>query len=168
MKIPIFVSCPTTLSETQENCRKMIVKELDRLGLEPRALGRTDYPTDAPLKEVFTLARHCAGGVILGFSQVRVDSGVWKEGTPDEAQVTDPVRFPTPWNHLEAGILCSLRVPLVVFKEDGISGGIFDHGVTDVFINRMPTPALPAAEKKALGAVLMKWQADVRTYYYKL
>ena len=72
MKIPVFVSCPTTLREEKQLGRKIILDELDRLELEPRALGASDYPTDLPLREVYVLAKHCAGGVILGFEQIQV------------------------------------------------------------------------------------------------
>ena len=50
MRIPVFVSCPTSLSPEQESRRKVVVRELDRLALEPRALGRSDYPTNLPLR----------------------------------------------------------------------------------------------------------------------
>ncbi|UCE36704.1 MAG: hypothetical protein JSW00_14485 [Thermoplasmata archaeon] len=55
MKIPVFVSCPTMLNNNQENAREIIIHELDELGLEPRALGRTDYPTDFPLISLVTI-----------------------------------------------------------------------------------------------------------------
>jgi hypothetical protein len=67
MKIPVFVSLPTMLNDDQDAARKLILRELDRNGLEARSLGRSDYPTELPLREVLTIARHCAGGVILGF-----------------------------------------------------------------------------------------------------
>lgn len=50
--------------------------------------------------------------------------------------------FPSPWNHLESGILFGLHLPLLVFAEEGVSGGVFDRGVTDVFIHRMPSPTM--------------------------
>jgi len=153
MKIPVFVSAPTDLSPAQEASRRLIIRELEHSGLEWRALGRSDYPTELPLREVFTIARHCAGGVILGFTQFCADSGVWKPGTSGEKAIASPVCFPTPWNQLEAGILFSLGLPLLVFREAGISGGVFDHGVTDVFIHRMPTASISPQEKKALRAV---------------
>ena len=53
------------------------------------------------------------------------------------------------------------------FKEDGITGGVFDPGVTDVFIHPMPKAVLAASEKKALRAVFLKWQAQVRNTYYR-
>ena len=50
MKIPVFVSCPTTLNLEQEASRAIILEELARFELDPRALGRSDYPTDLPLR----------------------------------------------------------------------------------------------------------------------
>ena len=167
MKIPVFVSCPTALSPAQEGSRRLILRELERHNLEPRALGRSDYPTELPLREVHLLAKHCSGGVILGFEQFASPGGVWKRDAPGQKEVSGPVRFPTSWNHLEAGILFSMGLPLLVFAEDGISGGVFDHGVTDFFVHRMPPPEIKGTGKKGLQAAFQKWQASVREHYYK-
>jgi hypothetical protein len=167
LNIPVFVSCPTALSNEQDRCRKLVLRELDRQNLEPRALGRSDYPTELPLREVFLLARHCAGGVVLGFEQYQSAEGVWKRGTPNERPSSEPVPFPSAWNHLEAGVLYSLGLPLLVFAEQGVTGGVFDPGVTDVFVHHMPSPDMEAEAKRALQAVFQKWQASVRTRYYQ-
>lgn len=167
MKIPVFVSCPTVLSKAQQGARALVLAQLRRLGLEPRALGRSDYPTDLPLREVYVLATHCSGGVILGFEQFRVVGGTWKPDTTEKTKAKGPVAFPTPWNHLEAGILFSLGIPLLVFREPSISGGVFDPGVTDVFVHKMPKPPLASASKEELGAVFLKWQGAVREHYYR-
>jgi hypothetical protein len=167
MKIPIFVSCPTNLNLDQERSQKIILQELSRANLEPRALGRSDYPTELPLREVLILARHCAGGVILGFEQFHAETGTWKRGTTGLQRIDKPVPFPTAWNYLEAGILFSLGLPLLVFREEGITGGVFDNGVTDVFVHPMPVAGMSASKKKGLTAVFQKWQAGVRTQYYR-
>lgn len=167
MDIPVFVSCPTSLSPDQESSRERILKQLENFHLTPRALGRSDYPTELPLREVFVIAKHCAGGVILGFEQFRTTGGVFKPGAPDERSETGMVSYPTPWNHLEAGILFGLGVPLLIFREPGIAGGVFDPGVTDVFVNRMPTNADAAEQVKSLNEVFLKWQASVRAKYYE-
>lgn len=167
MKIPIFVSAPTVLSKTQEASRHLILHELEYNDLDWRALGRSDYPTELPLREVLTIARHCAGGVILGFGQFRADTGAQKPNTSGETLISSPTYFPSPWNQLEAGILFALGLPLLVFKESNISGGVFDNGVTDVFIHPMPPADITPEDKKALHAVFLKWQAAVRTYYYR-
>ena len=162
MKIPVFVSSPTWLNETQDKARKAILRLIDNLNMEPRALGRSDYPIDLPLREVLVIARHCSGGMILGFNQFTALTGVAKPGTKKEENQSG-VGFPTPWNHLEAGILYSLGLPLVVLREDGITGGIFDAGVTDVFVHRMPSEP---EEIDDLKEVMLRWRARVDTVYY--
>ena len=169
MKIPVFVSSPTFLNIDQEASMKIVLEAINRFELEPRTLGRSDYPTELPLREVYVISKHCAGGIILGFEQFETSSGTWKRGTDDEyaVDVGSTIKFPTPWNHLESGILYSLGLPTLVFKEDGISGGVFDPGVTDVFVHKMPTPKMSSNEKRALSGVFLKWQSKVRQFYYK-
>ena len=166
MKIPVFVSCPSALNREQNAARRIILRELDDLMFEPRALGRSDYPTDLPLREVYVVATHCSGGVILGFDQFLCKSGTKKRGTKEEERITS-TPFPSSWNHLEAGILYSLGLPLLVFKEDGISGGVFDLGVTDVFVHKMPRPNISKQNRESLSEVFLKWQAKVREHYYR-
>jgi hypothetical protein len=166
MKIPIFVSSPTQLNKDQERARTLIVNELGNLGMEPRALGRTDYPSDFPLREVLVIAKHCSGDVILGFEQFYTKSGIWKRGTNEEKKNTTDVCFPTPWNQLESGILFSMGLPLLVFKEESISGGVFDSGVTDVFIHKMPMGRISKSNQEALKEVILNWQRKVRSHYY--
>jgi hypothetical protein len=162
MDIPVFVSCPTSLSPQQEKARGTILDYLKRFRLEPRSLGRSDYPTELPLREVLVIAKHCAGGIILGFEQYRSLDGIDKPGTGSEARQRSGVPFPTPWNQLEAGILFGLGLPLLIFREPGISGGIFDVGVTDVFIHQMPA----SGDNQGLEEVFLKWQSVVRQQYY--
>ena len=167
MNIPVFVSCPTDLSARQELSHKLILRELERANLEPRTLGSDDYPTELPLREVLMLARHCSGGVILGFEQILIESGVKKRETEKHGIISSAMPIPSPWNHLEAGILFSLNIPLLVFREDGVEGGVFDPGVSDVFVHGMPQAPMSSAKRKALTGVFQKWQASVRTHYYQ-
>ncbi len=166
MQIPVFVSCPTSLSSAQSEARALILRQLAKYQLEPRALGRSDYPTESPLREVLVLARHCSGGVILGFEQFRSLTGIRKPGTPEQAEQHTPTAFPTPWNNLEAGVLFGVGIPLLIFREPGVDGGVFDPAVTDVFIHPMPAKSDDRERRNALGDVFLKWQADVRRHYY--
>lgn len=164
-KIPVFVSCPTKLSIEQEEKRKVIIDILDDLQLEPRSLGRGDYPKDYPLKEVYIIAKHCAGGIILGFEQLYVENGIRKRNTDESKTIDRPILIPTPWNNLEAGILFGLKLPLLIFKEYGIEGGVFDFGITDAFVHEMP-PTNPDKEKHdELKQVFLKWFAYVIKKY---
>jgi hypothetical protein len=166
MLVPIFGSSPTLLNPGQESVRRLILGELNGVGLEWRSVGQTDYPAKFPLREVLTLARHCAGGVVLGFSQFESSAGISKPGTIDEKQISQRLAFPTPWNQIEAGILFALSKPLLVFRENGITGGIFDNGVLDMFIQQMPTLPLRGRKRKAFREVLQKFAAEVHANYY--
>lgn len=169
MKIPIFLSSPTALNPGQAASREVIVDFLDELNLEPRALGRSDYPSELPLREVLVIARHCAGGIILGYEQFRASAGIWKRGVVKEQRRLrkgQTACFPTPWNQLEAGILFGLGLLLLIFREKGISGGVFDNGVTDVFIHPTPTASISDPERGSLKEVFLKWHAKVSAQYY--
>jgi hypothetical protein len=172
MKIPVFVSAPSDLNEEQQLSFDCIGRLLNKENLEARALGRSDYPTDYPLKEVVMIARRCAGGVILGYSQsiapvLKIKPGVPpKEGEKPRKNAKD-VKFPTPWNQLEAGILFSLRLPLIVFREEGISGGIFDLGSSDVFIISLPLGEISEKKEEQIVFSLQNWAARVREHYRK-
>jgi hypothetical protein len=170
MRIPVFVSAPTKLNDRQNRSRDRIVRELGRLQLEPRALGRSDYPSDCPLREVYVIAKHCSGGIILGFRQCSATAGVWKQGTKEERRIKpgQSEYFPSPWNHLEAGILFGLQLPLLIFREEPIRGGVFDDGVTDVFIHSMPPGDIKDEHLEAFREVLLKWSARVRDQYYRV
>jgi len=168
MLIPVFGSSPTVLSAEQDAVRRLILGELGRAGLEWRSLGQTDYPSSFPLREVVTLAKHCAGGVILGFAQFETEKGVSRKGTPYEEKVTHRVVFPTAWNQVEAGILFALGKPLLVFREDGILGGIFDNGVTDLFIQPMPDSTIKGKQRRAFREVLHKFAAQVLNHYHSV
>ena len=167
MRIPVFMSSPTTLSPDQDAVRNRIVKLLKSQGLEARALGRQEYPTDYPLREVAVIARHCSGGIILGFEQLTVTTGIAKRGSSAQKRVTD-VKLPTPWNNLEAGILFGLGLPLLIFKEAGLGGGVFDNGVTDVFVQNMPPATATRADNEELRELILKWQSRVHEHYYRL
>ena len=167
MRIPVFVSCPTALSPAQEKAQDLLMEELELLRLEPRALGRSDYPTDLPLREVLVLGTHCSGGLILGFEQFFAKDGVHKRGTSEEITVDNGIAYPTPWNQIEAGILFALGLPLLVFRDERIKGGIFDPGVTDVFVHRIPLATITSEKRQELREVFLKWQSRVRTHYYR-
>ena len=166
MKIPVFVSAPSVLNKSQSESLQLIYEQICALQLEPRSLGKGDYPTELPLREVYTVAKHCAGGVILGFAQFETESGVWKRETPNERIQCGRVAFSTPWNQLEAGILFGLRLPLLIFRDREVGGGVFDPGVTDVFIHRMPIHPLDRQTEDALKQIFLKWASRVREVYY--
>jgi len=187
-RIPVFASMPSKLDARQRASQSFILKRLSDFGLEARTVGYTDPGMFNPLHEVRTLARHCAGGIILGYRQVGASRAKTKgysiPGDP-RSEVTDvnlpgPYFAPTPWNQLETGILFGLSLPLFVLREQGIAGGIFDEGASDVLIHSMPMPredwtggsgeppSIDNTEAEhSFDDALMRWQSIVWANYYR-
>lgn len=158
MKIPVFISCPSKLNKRQDLSKVFILEELSRYELEPCSLGKDEYPTKYPLREIYILAKHCSGGLILGYAQ----------NTFSANEQDTPVVLPTPWNNIEAGIFFSLGLPILVFRENGVEGGVFDPGVTDVFINDLPVNSMTEHDKTVIKDVIRKWQSEVLKSFYEL
>lgn len=163
-RIPVFVSVPTALSATQEQSYDYLMSALENEGLEQRTLGKTDFGVDSPLNEVYSIARHCSGGLILGFEQIRAEQVCTKPGT-QYARSMDHASYPTPWNNLEAGILFGLKLPLIVFRQRGITGGIFDHGVSNLFIQELPEGTPSPEQSFQIQQVMRIWAGRVRETY---
>lgn len=168
MRIPVFVSAPSpdNLNPAQEESTDIIHKLILRYKLDWRALGRSDYPNDTPLKEVLRMVKHCSGGIILGFQQFRSTHGEFKSGSPNARETNSETLFPSPWNQLEAGILSSAGLPMMIFREAGITGGIFDVGTSEAFVHPMPSGNMSAQALDDLDSVFQNWVARVRGHYY--
>ena len=165
MQIPIFVSSPTDLNPDQQFVQDYIVDKLRDLNLVIHTLGRSDYPLRSTLHEVYVLGRHCSGAVILGFEQIHAEEAIRKPGTELQSVVRD-VSIPTPWNHLEAGIMFALRIPILILREESVSGGIFDSGTVDGFVHALPRKdELP--DNRRLSQLLQRWSALVLEHYYR-
>ncbi|SOD99462.1 hypothetical protein [Blastococcus haudaquaticus] len=180
-RIPVFASVPSKLDEQQVASKRYIYGRLAEVGLEPRTVGASDRGMYNPLHEVRTLARHCAGGIILGYTQISAKRAYGKTNDLDGMVIETVIReyhAPTPWNQLETGILFGLGLPLFVLKQDRITGGVFDEGASDVLVHPMPMPgkswdkARPDDLKNpdaciGFDAALLRWQGLVRSQYYR-
>lgn len=168
MRFPVFVSAPNCLSPQQREVYDFILGELTRHSMEPYTLGQSHHPTQSPLHEVAVMARHVCGGVILGFEQFCATTGVSKPGTDRESTVGSPAYFPTPWNQLEAGILYTVGVPLLILRERSITGGIFDQGVSRWFTHELPPADELEQHRHKIGSVIADWRSKVSERFYAI
>lgn len=161
----VFVSQPTALSPRQCIARDWVHDRLRRHELGPRAIGVSEFGAKNPLHEVCLLARHCSGGVILGFTQAEAADVVVKPGTASEERRA-LLATPSPWNQLEAGILVAMRLPLLVLCEPSISGGVFDPGAGEHYVNHMDVDRIDEPQQaKRLEASILSWANQVWSAY---
>ena len=127
--VNIFVSRPTVIGNEYEALYSGFDANLRARGFVPRRLGGGggDFSKKPPLKAVIDLVTECRGAIILGYPQIEFSH---------EARRSDVVEsklryvFPTPWNHIEGALAYSCQAPILVIAHPGISGGVFDHGIT--------------------------------------
>ncbi len=179
VEIPIFLSKPTRLNPRQRNVLRYVNLVLKQECLLPRTLGQSDFPQTNPIAEACHLARACYGGLILGFTQIKTPRGLYTHkpesrpktkdkpravtvAAPEDTRTPGPVLIPSPWNHLEAGMLVALRKPLLVFAEKGIAGGIFDKGAFSGFMQEFDPEKFTPREREIVRERVRLWSAEVR------
>jgi len=125
----VFVSRPGWSDEIVGTQIAAICSRLEREGLEPVTPSRDDYPVAGALAEAKRVIGGCAGAVILGFPDVRVEAGAWRPGTPEEAELKGK-SFATTWSQVEAGMALMAGLPVLVMGDDVI-GGVFDEKTSE-------------------------------------
>jgi len=151
--VNIFVSRPTWVSSEFEEGLSTFMVQLGNLGLVPRTLGVTDYPSKAPLDEVIAILKSCQGAVVLGYPQLEVQSGILKG-----KNLTEPLSLATEWNHLEAALAYSMEIPLLIIHHETIGRGIFDRGVLNAFLHEVDLTSPTWSMQQALNGAIKSWK----------
>jgi hypothetical protein len=124
----IFISVGATATERQEGFVRAVEDRLRAANLVPHTVGRNTFSSGAPLAKVIELLDSCSGAVVIALERSFFPAGVEKRGGPGETQLTD-IKLPTPWNHIEAAMAYSRRLPLLMIVENGLkSEGLLEKG----------------------------------------
>ena len=126
--IDIFLSRPSWVSPEFEGGLATFQWFLKQKGVLAHTLGQTDYPSESPLDEVIKLMNRCRGAIVLGYPQIEISVGKIKD-----VDISAPVFLATEWNHIEASLAYSLKLPLLVIHDNTVSRGIFDLGALNSF-----------------------------------
>jgi hypothetical protein len=156
---------PSKLTDNQLAVFETLKKTMKQARLFPSTVGRSVLPLQSPLGEVYQLARRCSGGLILGFRQTVASDTVRWPGSKFQKKDEGHSYSPSPWNQLEAGILYSLGVPMLIFAEEGVTGGIFDRGVANHFIHEFSAESFNEESAEKMGMLILDWSRHVINYY---
>lgn len=149
----IFVSRPTWVSSEYEAGLDTFLKSLAHMGLIPRTLGSSDYPSKAPLDELIDIMDECQGAIILGYPQVQITGGSVKETLLDSE-----LTLATEWNHIEAALAYSKGLPLLVIHHTTVSRGIFDRGVMNAFLHSIDLKSPTWCMSSPFNGAITKWK----------
>jgi hypothetical protein len=84
------------------------------------SLGRSEYPSGAPIRHINDTMRTCDGVIIVAYERMRVEKGIDKPGGTEQ-RAFENEKFTTPWNHIESAIAYSLGLPLYIIAQRGLT-----------------------------------------------
>jgi hypothetical protein len=122
MALPrVFVSMGTPYTPQSAQFRDELERVLrDVCRVDPRIIGKNEYPSGSPLAHIRTTMRSCAGVIIVAYERKFVEAGVEKRGAPAAQALANRI-YTTPWNHIESAMAYSLELPLYIFCQNGLS-----------------------------------------------
>jgi hypothetical protein len=117
----IFVSMGTPYSDRYLQFRDELETFLrNSCKVDPRIIGKSDYPDGSPLEKVRDVMRDCHGVIVVAYERKYLQAGVEKRGGKAPITLQDRA-YTTPWNHIESAMAFSLGLPLYVICENGLS-----------------------------------------------
>lgn len=128
MSIDVFISVGRNSKPEHEKFISEIEQFLRNNGINPRAVGRTDFSSIQPLKFIEKVMNECSGTVVIAFERIHIDQGFEKRSTNAEKPLSN-VNITTVWNQIEPAMAYVLGHPLLVIVENGIrSEGLLEVG----------------------------------------
>jgi hypothetical protein len=155
----IFISVGRTVCPEQEAFVSALEEYIRSQGFVPRAVGRSDFSSNHPLKFIQSLMNECVGTVIVAFERVRVIDGIERKGSPEEQKISNQI-LPTVWNQIEAAMAYVLGHPLLVIVENGARDeGLLEAGY-DWYVQRVDLNPATFGKKQFIG-VFADWKRRV-------
>ena len=121
-KIPrVFVSMGTPYTDDYVLFRDALERLLrDQCRVDPRIIGKNEYPAGSPIQHINETMRTCDGVIIVAYERKRVLKGIERPGGADQ-RALDNAKLTTPWNHIESAIAYSLGLPLYIIAQRGLT-----------------------------------------------
>ena len=71
---------------------------LEKNGVRPRVMNKTDYPTKSPLAKISEVLKECDGAIIVAFERIYIETGMEKRGSrPGGGAPLKDTACTTPW-----------------------------------------------------------------------
>ncbi len=161
MPVHIFISRPTIIGHDYEEAYSEFDKLLKSQGFLARRLGRTDYSKKAPIHAIIDIMEECYGAIILGYPQIEF---LFETRRSAQTESTGHV-FPTPWNQIEGALAFRNRAPVLVVAHKGVSGGVFDYGITGEMVLTLDLSSNDWFQKDNFTQPFKEWVKEVKKFH---
>ncbi len=167
MNIPIFLSISTPVNEAQTRFLAMVRESLEKIGLNPRTLGVTDYDTLSPLAGCHRLMLECNGLITIAFRRNKIEKGLSRPGRNDDL---DGKWLTSAFCQIEPAMAYQLGLPILIFREKGVlADGVLERGVVGQYMPVFDLDGGEAPDGYFSGAeyneLLNKWRYNVETVW---
>lgn len=163
MSIDVFISVGTTKNPQQEQFIQAIEQLLRDNGLNPRCVGRTDFPSVQPLKFIEQLMHQSSGTVVIALERIHIETGIERRNS-EIAKPLSHVNLATPWNQIEAAMAYVIGHPILVIMEQGLrSEGLLEPSY-DWYIQSVDIDTA-TLHSRQFGGVLADWKKRVEDYH---
>lgn len=122
MTARVFLCEPSALTPGQRAVSDRWHERVFELGLDVDQLRVGSYEDD-PWPGLLRRVTAADGVLVLGFRQLVVHAGTWRQGTEVEGDVR--AAWTSPWLQVEAGMALAAGVPVLVAPEPGVAEGVF-------------------------------------------
>jgi hypothetical protein len=162
LSVDVFLSVGRTTPD-QETFVAAVENYLQANDLRARTVGRSEFSSEQPLKQVERLMHECSGAVILAYERLYIQDGIDRRGS-DAEQALSPCSLPTVWNQIEAAMAYTLGRPLLVMVEVGLRNeGLLEPGY-DWYVQRIRLDATTLVGREFLG-VFADWKKPVIDFH---
>lgn len=116
----IFISMGTPYTEQQEQFRDELEQFLrDRCSVNPRIIGKNEYPEGNPLTKIRSSMAQCHGVIVVAYERKFLGAGYEKRSGPSPKELHN-LAYTTPWNHIESAMAFTLGLPLYILCQRGL------------------------------------------------
>jgi hypothetical protein len=119
MAIDVFISVGTTEQPEQKEFIESVEQFLQNHGLNPRRIGKSDFPSGNTLAHIKQMMNECSGTVIIALERIYIENGMERRNST-QGKILSDVKTSTVWNHIEASMAYMLGQPLFVLVESGL------------------------------------------------
>jgi hypothetical protein len=152
MNATTLLCAPAVRTDVQQAIYEAWWESIESMNFRVEILGRADYAPD-PWVQLTQLMMQVDGVALLGFRQMEIRQGLWRNGTREVEHITTV--WSSPWMQLEAGLAIASKKPVLAAPERGVAEGVFapENWTSDVF---------GAAAENPRSTSVKRWAAAIR------
>jgi TIR domain len=124
-KPKIFLSVATPHTMIQVNYINALKEKFLANGFQLSTLNDDDWDAEDPIRPIYALMKKSSGCLVLLLERYFIEEGKIKRGSDNEKPLRG-LALTTPWNHIEATLAYSEKLPLLILKDKNVfSDGVF-------------------------------------------